>query len=135
MMRRLAKDSQKLTNLRMDLRNHLQISRDHVNVKGGRSKYKGEVLKILEHLEIGVNDRLSDSESTLKELLQIVLSNPYPLRGRANCVQEFAWAAITESRISTSLGQNVMLLTYVSIFYLPLAFCAVRPPILQIDLV
>lgn len=41
-------------------------------------------------------------------------------------MQEFAWAAITESRISTRLGQNVMLLTYVSIFYLPLAFCAVR---------
>lgn len=39
--------------------------------------------------------------------------------------QEFAWAAITESRISTRLGQNVMLLTYVSIFYLPLAYCAV----------
>lgn len=30
-----------------------------------------------------------------------------------------------ESRSSTRLGQNVQLLTYVSIFYLPLAFCAV----------
>jgi hypothetical protein len=28
-----------------------------------------------------------------------------------------------ESRESTRLGQNVKLLTYVSIFYLPLAFC------------
>lgn len=27
--------------------------------------------------------------------------------------------------MSTKLGQNVMLLTYVSIFYLPLGFCAV----------
>lgn len=39
--------------------------------------------------------------------------------------QEFAWASINETRISTRLGQNVMLLTYVSIFYLPLGFCAV----------
>jgi hypothetical protein len=30
-----------------------------------------------------------------------------------------------ESRASTRLGHNVALLTYVSIFYLPLAFCAV----------
>lgn len=72
MMRRLAKDSQRLTTLRMDFRNHLQISRDQVNVKGGRSKYKDEALKILDDLETSVNDRLSDSESTLKELLQIV---------------------------------------------------------------
>lgn len=31
---------------------------------------------------------------------------------------------MSETRISTRLGQNVMLLTYVSIFYLPLGFCA-----------
>lgn len=30
-----------------------------------------------------------------------------------------------ESRSATRLGQNVQLLTYVSIFYLPLGFCAV----------
>ncbi|KAF5871437.1 putative fad binding domain protein [Botrytis fragariae] len=33
--------------------------------------------------------------------------------------------ALIESRASTRLGENVKLLTYVSIFYLPLAFCAV----------
>jgi hypothetical protein len=52
-------------------------------------------------------------------------------------MQEFAWVsmgigknALIETRISTRLGQNVMLLTYVSIFYLPLAFCAVSDPAL-----
>uniref|UniRef100_A0A8H7K1S0 Uncharacterized protein n=1 Tax=Bionectria ochroleuca TaxID=29856 RepID=A0A8H7K1S0_BIOOC len=36
----------------------------------------------------------------------------------------FNASALMESRSSTKLGQNVQLLTYVSIFYLPLAFCA-----------
>jgi hypothetical protein len=37
----------------------------------------------------------------------------------------FNASAVVESRLSTRLAQNVKLLTYVSIFYLPLAFCAV----------
>jgi hypothetical protein len=36
----------------------------------------------------------------------------------------FNASALMESRISTRLGENVKLLTYVSIFYLPLGFCA-----------
>jgi hypothetical protein len=36
-------------------------------------------------------------------------------------------SSVGESRASTRLGENAKLLTYVSIFYLPLAFCAVRP--------
>ncbi|RHZ49632.1 hypothetical protein CDV55_102505 [Aspergillus turcosus] len=36
----------------------------------------------------------------------------------------FNASALMESRASTRLGHNVALLTYVSIFYLPLAFCA-----------
>ncbi|KAH6869568.1 hypothetical protein B0T10DRAFT_418339 [Thelonectria olida] len=36
----------------------------------------------------------------------------------------FNASALMESRSSTRLGQNVQLLTYVSIFYLPLGFCA-----------
>jgi hypothetical protein len=36
-----------------------------------------------------------------------------------------AFSAVMESRASTRLGENVKLLTYVSIFYLPLAFCTV----------
>jgi hypothetical protein len=39
--------------------------------------------------------------------------------------QLFSASAVVESRLSTRLAQNVKLLTYVSIFYLPLAFCAV----------
>ncbi|KAF7533147.1 hypothetical protein G7054_g7332 [Neopestalotiopsis clavispora] len=108
MMRRLAKDSQRLMNLRVEFRNQLQISRSHITTNGEHSSHKDYALELLLDIESRINNRLSDLEITLKELLQI----------------EFAWAAITESRISTSLGQNVMLLTYVSIFYLPLAFCA-----------
>jgi hypothetical protein len=37
----------------------------------------------------------------------------------------FNASALVESRASTRLGENIKLLTYVSIFYLPLAFCAV----------
>lgn len=40
-------------------------------------------------------------------------------------VQLFNASALIESRSSTRLGQNVKLLTYVSIVYPPLAFCAV----------
>ncbi|PMD53183.1 uncharacterized protein K444DRAFT_646874 [Hyaloscypha bicolor E] len=36
----------------------------------------------------------------------------------------FNASSVVESRASTRLGENVKLLTYVSIFYLPLAFCA-----------
>ncbi|TGO44491.1 hypothetical protein BOTNAR_0812g00010 [Botryotinia narcissicola] len=36
----------------------------------------------------------------------------------------FNASALMESRASTRLGENVKLLTYVSIFYLPLVFCA-----------
>lgn len=35
----------------------------------------------------------------------------------------FSASAVIESRASTRLGENVKLLTYVSIFYLPLTFC------------
>jgi Mg2+ and Co2+ transporter CorA len=31
---------------------------------------------------------------------------------------------VIESRAATRLGENVKLLTFISIFYLPLAFCA-----------
>ncbi|KAM5352849.1 hypothetical protein ACJ41O_005571 [Fusarium nematophilum] len=35
----------------------------------------------------------------------------------------FSASGVIESRVSTRLGENVRLLTYVSIFYLPLSFC------------
>ncbi|PQE18890.1 26S protease regulatory subunit like protein [Rutstroemia sp. NJR-2017a BVV2] len=44
----------------------------------------------------------------------------------ANALRDglFNASALVESRASTRLGENVKLLTYVSIFYLPLSFCA-----------
>jgi hypothetical protein len=39
----------------------------------------------------------------------------------------FNASAVVESRASTRLGENVKLLTLVSIFFLPLAFCTVSP--------
>ncbi|KAL9613084.1 MAG: hypothetical protein Q9167_002341 [Letrouitia subvulpina] len=47
-------------------------------------------------------------------------------RNRATMLRDglFSASAVFESRLSTRLAQNVKLLTYVSIFYLPLAFCA-----------
>lgn len=44
------------------------------------------------------------------------------VKGRSDGL--FNASALSETRITNRLGQNVKLLTYVSIFYLPLAFCA-----------
>jgi hypothetical protein len=41
-------------------------------------------------------------------------------------LQLFNASSVSESRASTRLGETVKLLTYVTIFYLPLAFCTVR---------
>ncbi|KAG8530501.1 uncharacterized protein KY384_005004 [Bacidia gigantensis] len=47
-------------------------------------------------------------------------------RNKATMLRDglFSASSVFESRLSTKLAQNVRLLTYVSIFYLPLAFCA-----------
>lgn len=45
----------------------------------------------------------------------------------------FDASALIESRLSTRLGQNVQLLTYISIFYLPLGFCAALWAVPSID--
>lgn len=39
--------------------------------------------------------------------------------------QLFSASAVIETRAATYLGENIRLLAYVSIFYLPLAFCTV----------
>ena len=44
----------------------------------------------------------------------------------ANDIQLFSASSVQESKAATRLGENVRLLTYVSIFYLPLNFCSVR---------
>ena len=43
--------------------------------------------------------------------------------------QLFNASAVIESRASTRLGENVKLLTFVSIFFLPLSFCTVSAQI------
>jgi hypothetical protein len=45
--------------------------------------------------------------------------------------QLFSASSVMESRASTRPGENVKLLTYVSIFFLPLSFCMVRPSFSQ----
>ena len=47
---------------------------------------------------------------------------------QANQYQLFNASAVIESRASTRLGENVKLLTFVSIFFLPLAFTTVSLP-------
>jgi hypothetical protein len=44
------------------------------------------------------------------------------------CQKVFLASSILGARASTRLGENVQLLTFVSIFYLPLSFCAVSYP-------
>lgn len=79
MMRRLAKDSQRLMNLRVDFRNQLQISRSHIVTNGEHSSHKDYALELLLDIESRINNRLSDLETTLKELLQIVHGYMQPL--------------------------------------------------------
>lgn len=43
--------------------------------------------------------------------------------------QLFNASAVIESRASTRLGENVKLLAFVSIFFLPLSFCTVSAQI------
>jgi hypothetical protein len=64
-------------------------------------------------------DGLCEALNNLRSQFQSQLETVKALRDGL-----FSASALNESRASTRLGQNVQLLTYVSIFYLPLAFCA-----------
>ncbi|GFF43570.1 bifunctional solanapyrone synthase [Aspergillus udagawae] len=58
--------------------------------------------------------------------LREILSRLETLRDRTMTLRDglFNASAVIESRAATQLGENVKLLTYVSIFYLPLSYCA-----------
>ncbi|KAF7535560.1 hypothetical protein G7054_g5267 [Neopestalotiopsis clavispora] len=73
--------------------------------------------------------RLRDLDKRAEELEQGLEDIQAQFRAKIETVQSlreglFNASALMESRSSTKLGQNVQLLTYVSIFYLPLGFCA-----------
>ncbi|KAL7953705.1 hypothetical protein V8C34DRAFT_317924 [Trichoderma compactum] len=108
----LAKDAQKLADLRSMLAS--QTSEAEKFIKDYCLRYNANrippgLLELLKSdIELGVRKRIEELDQTVRDLLNI----------------EFAWITIHETRTSTRLNQNVMLLTYVSIFYLPLGFCA-----------
>ncbi|KAK4233010.1 hypothetical protein C8A03DRAFT_19825 [Achaetomium macrosporum] len=111
LMHRLAKDAQTWAELRDTLQGQVCEADKFFTSYCQRynaNRIPNDLELLIDRFESDVSDRIRGLDQTVKDLLQI----------------EFAWASITETRISTRLGQNFMLLTYVSIFYLPLAFCA-----------
>jgi hypothetical protein len=126
----LANDAQKLAELRSILRSQVCDARKFIT-NYCQLYYANQVPKDLELLidefELDINSHLEQLDQIVRDLLQIVSTAFASLHyiGSSHLLQEFAWASVTETRIATKLGQNMMLLTYVSIFYLPLAVCAV----------
>ncbi|TFB05970.1 hypothetical protein CCMA1212_001386 [Trichoderma ghanense] len=111
-MNDLAQHAQKLASLRLNLTGQISAAKnlmDDPSMKNFRNSGKGLLKFLEEDFEPGILNKLDELDQMARDLLQI----------------EFAWTSIHEARMSTKLGQNVMLLTYVSIFYLPLGFCAV----------
>ncbi|KAL6786563.1 hypothetical protein J3E68DRAFT_420021 [Trichoderma sp. SZMC 28012] len=108
----LAKDAQAVARLRTVLAGLTSDAERFMNnycARFNADNIPKDLQKLIkDDMEVGINKRLEDLDQTVRDLLQI----------------EFAWITIHETRVSTKLGQNVMLLTYVSIFYLPLGFCA-----------
>ncbi|KAL6693023.1 ankyrin repeat-containing domain protein [Trichoderma pleuroticola] len=108
----LAKDAQRLANLRNILADQICEAEEFIKdycLRFHANQNPHDLLGLLKgDIELGISKRIKNLDRTVRDLLNI----------------EFAWITIHETRISTKLGQNVMLLTYVSIFYLPLGFCA-----------
>ena len=63
-----------------------------------------------------------DDEILFEHLIQL---NFMKIARTDQARQLFNASAVIESRASTRLGENVKLLTFVSIFFLPLSFCTV----------
>ncbi|OPB41000.1 hypothetical protein A0O28_0106970 [Trichoderma guizhouense] len=108
----LAQDAQRLTVLRSDLAGQVYKAEEFMTKYCARYNAdqipKSLITLIKDDLETGISKEIENLALTLNDILQT----------------EFALVSIYEARLSTKLAQNVMLLTYVSIFYLPLGFCA-----------
>lgn len=67
-------------------------------------------------------NQIEESCGTLEEIKRQIDDTVETVKARRDGL--FNASALSETRNSNNLGQNVKLLTYMSIFYLPLAFCA-----------
>ncbi|SPJ74961.1 uncharacterized protein FTOL_04692 [Fusarium torulosum] len=69
--------------------------------------------------------RVLDEIETQVDRLRDISARFESSRDKTKVLREglFSASGVIESRVSTRLGENVKLLTYVSIFYLPLSFC------------
>ncbi|KAL6814892.1 hypothetical protein J3E69DRAFT_346257 [Trichoderma sp. SZMC 28015] len=111
-MDRLSRDAHRL----VVLRGHLarQVSKAEKFMNDYCTRYNANEIPqslrtfIKEDFGTGINKEIETLVLTLNDILQT----------------EFALVSIHEARLSTKLAQNVMLLTYMSTFYLPLGFCA-----------
>ncbi|PQE15320.1 ankyrin repeat-containing protein [Rutstroemia sp. NJR-2017a BVV2] len=107
----LAKDALEWTELRSILQGQVREAKKFVLdycQRYNANEIPKDLEALIDEFAHSVNNRIGQLDQTVRDLLQI----------------EFAWTSITEARVATRLGQNVMLLTFVSIFYLPLGFCA-----------
>ncbi|KAH8802532.1 hypothetical protein F5884DRAFT_802273 [Xylogone sp. PMI_703] len=123
----LAEDAQKWADFRSGLQDQVQKSRDFAVEYSNRyngSQTRDDIQQAISELESKVNSRIDELDQVVRDLLQIVSTITFSTIQAHLTAQEFAWVSLNETRTSTRLGQNVMLLTYVSIFYLPLGFSA-----------
>jgi hypothetical protein len=124
----LANDAQRWTKFRGSLQDQVRRAQKFAmeySQRYNENKTPKDMQQVISEFESRVSDRINELDQTVRDLLQIVSTLTIPRIHSAHHPQEFAWVSMSETRISTRLGQNVMLLTYVSIFYLPLGFCAV----------
>ncbi|KAM3076143.1 hypothetical protein ACMFMG_006342 [Clarireedia jacksonii] len=108
---RLANDALEWTKLRSILQGQVREAKKFVLdycQRYNANEIPKDLEALIDEFAHSVSNRIGQLDQTVRDLLQI----------------EFAWTSITEARVATRLGQNVMLLTFVSIFYLPLGFCA-----------
>jgi hypothetical protein len=72
---------------------------------------------------------LREEAKALRDGVSLQVANFKTIHITDGSEQLFSASSVMESRASTRLGENVKLLTYVSIFFLPLSFCMVKLPL------